>query len=54
MFGMKKRLKMTHFIKQYVYFFLGVLQDWPRKTDGKLGITKGDVRNRQNAGYGIK
>lgn len=45
---------MTQFIKQYVYFSLGVLQDWFRKTDSKLGATKGAVRNRWNTGHGTK
>lgn len=45
MFDMKRRLVMTHFIKKHVSFLLVVLQDWFRKTDSNVRITKGAVRN---------
>lgn len=53
-FGMKRKLEIIHFIKQCVSCLLGVLQDWPRKTDSNVGITSGAIRNRWNTGHGIK
>lgn len=50
MFGMKRRLVITDFIKQYVLFF----SERFCKTDSSVGITKGVVRSRYNTGHGIR